>query len=136
MNSLVLSFLLLVAAPSAPPVEKPREQAVEIYHIAPGQHEAFLRFIDRCDDANRLAGLPPRQLFVHVDGADWDFMLIQPAHTPKDKEAALDAAWKKLGLPSGAAFFFEIRKFIASHSDTQVSGPTTARDYLTSGARP
>ena len=29
--------------------------------------------------AARLAGIPPRELYVHQDGADWDFMLIQNA---------------------------------------------------------
>ena len=43
-----------------------------------------------------LAGLPPRQLYVHQDGAAWDFMLIQPASTPPDKSEALDAAWQGL----------------------------------------
>lgn len=140
MKRLALALLVALAAPglaqaqsAPPPVQK---QVVEIYHIAPGQHEAFLRFIDKCDEANRIAGLPPRQLFIHSDGADWDFMLIQPAETPKDKSAALDAAWKKVGLPSGADFFLEIRKYIASHTDTFVSGPTTARDYLAGVTKP
>ena len=129
---LTLSTLLAMEAPAtaqaAPaPVGK---QVVEIYRIVPGQQAAFLRFIDRCDEANRLAGLPPRQLFVHQDGADWDFMLLQPAETPKDKQAALDAAWTKLGLPSGADFFLAIRQYIAGHTDTFVSGPTSAKDYL------
>jgi hypothetical protein len=131
-------FLMLASPVIAKPVPLPpvAQQVVEIYHIVPGQHEAFLRFIDKCDEANRIAGLPPRQLFVHSDGAEWDFMLIQPAKTPTDKAAALDAAWTKVGLPKGANFFFEIRKFIASHTDTFVSGPTTARDYLASAIRP
>jgi hypothetical protein len=103
---------------------------VEIYRIAPGQHEAFLREIARYDEANRLAGLPPRQLFVHSDGASWDFILIQPAKTPPDKAAALDKAWKQLGLPSGADFFLQYRRFIAEHTDTVAIGPTTAADYL------
>jgi hypothetical protein len=103
---------------------------VEIYRIAPGQHEAFLREIARYDEANRLAGLPPRQLFVHSDGASWDFILIQPAKTPPDKAAALDKAWKQLRLPSGADFFLQYRRFIAEHTDTVAIGPTTAADYL------
>jgi len=130
----ILPILLALATPAVAqtaavpaPVGK---QVVEIYRIVPGQQEAFLRFIDRCDQANRLAGLPPRQLFVHQDGADWDFMLLQPAETPKDKQAALDAAWAKLGLPSGADFFLAIRQYIAGHTDTFVSGPTSAKDYL------
>ena len=116
-----------VAAPGSPP-----KSLVEIYRIAPGQHEAFLRFIARADAVNIEAGLPPRQLYVHSDGEGWDFMLIQPAETPADKRAALNAAWEKSGLPSGADFFFEIRKYIAEHSDTFARGPTTATDFLAS----
>lgn len=122
--ALFMTFALQTSAADVP------RMLVEIYRIAPGQHEAFLEAIAKYDEANRMAGLPPRQLYVHSDGADWDFMLIQPAKTPPDKAAALDAAWEKLGLPSGADFFLSFRKFIAEHSDTFVSGPTSAADYL------
>jgi hypothetical protein len=60
------------------PTEVPRK-LVEIYRIAPGQHAAFLEFIARCDEANRRGGLPPRELYVHSDGAGWDFMIDHPA---------------------------------------------------------
>src|SRR5207248_8490919 len=105
---------------------------VEIYHVAAGQHTAFLEAIAKYDEANRMAGLPPRQLYVHDDGASWDFLFIQPAETPADKAAALKAAWEKLGLPTGADFFLSFRQFIASHEDTFVNGPTTAADFLAS----
>jgi hypothetical protein len=135
MNWTGAAALLLLAVSAEAQAQTPQpapvqRQLVEIYRIAPGQHEAFLRFIARADEANRLAGLPPRQLYVHSDGAEWDFMLIQPAETPKDKAAASDAAWQKMGLPSGADFFLEFRQFIQSHSDTFVRGPTTAADFL------
>jgi hypothetical protein len=120
---------LSVQAFAAEPVPR---MLVEIYHIAPGQHTAFLEAIAKYDEANRIAGLPPRQLYVHDDGASWDFMLIQPAETPADKAAALKAAWEKLGLPTGADFFLSFRQYIASHEDTFVNGPTTAADYLAS----
>lgn len=128
-----LAFVLPAHAQKPAPPAKPapvQRQLVEIYRIAPGKHEEFLRFIARADEANRLAGLPPRQLYVHSDGAEWDFMLIQPAETPKDKSAALDAAWDKLGLPSGADFFLEFRQFIQTHHDTFARGPTSAADFL------
>lgn len=135
MKTMLAALLLALAAPAiaqtAPPAPVLR-QLVEIYRIAPGKHEEFLRFIARTDEANRLAGLPPRQLYVHSDGAEWDFMLIQPAETPKDKSAALDAAWEKLDLPSGADFFLDFRQYVQSHTDTFVRGPTTAADFLSS----
>lgn len=124
----VLAALSMIVAPLSA-AEVPR-MLVEIYHIAPGQHAAFLEAIAKYDEANRIAGLPPRQLYVHSDGASWDFMLIQPAETPAGKEDALKAAWEKLGLPTGADFFISFRQFIASHEDTFVSGPTTAAAYL------
>jgi hypothetical protein len=123
--------LLSIFALQASAADVPR-MLVEIYRIAPGQHTAFLEAIARYDEANRMADLPPRQLYVHSDGASWDFMFIQPAETPPDKVAALNAAWEKLGLPSGADFFLSFRQYLASHEDTFVLGPTTAADYLAS----
>ena len=130
MKTKAMLFALAIAAQLS--AAQPPKMLVEIYHIAPGQHTAFLEAIAKYDEANRMAGLPPRQLYVHSDGASWDFMLIQPAETPPDKAAALDAAWEKLGLPTGADFFLSFRQYIASHEDTFVLGPTTAADYLAS----
>jgi hypothetical protein len=104
--------------------------AIEIYRIAPGQHEAFLKFIALCDQVNIAAGVPARQLYVHQDGASWDFLLIQPEDYTPAQDAALRAAGQRLGLPTGANFFFEIRRYIAEHTDTAALGPTTAAAYL------
>lgn len=127
-----IAFALVFLSLPALAAEPVPRMLVEIYHIAPGQHTAFLEAIAKYDQANRMAGLPPRQLYVHSDGASWDFMFIQPAETPPNKVAALDAAWEKLGLPTGADFFLSFRQYIASHEDTFVNGPTTAADYLAS----
>ncbi len=108
----------------------PHRVLVEIYRIAPGKQEEFLRDIAAYDEANVLAGLPPRQLYVHSDGGSWDFMLIQPASTPDDKREALGAAWRELGLPSGIKFFLTFRENIAEHSDTFAHGPTSAAAVL------
>ena len=126
-----IAFALVFLTVQAFAAEPPR-MLVEIYHIAPGQHTAFLEAIAKYDEANRIAGLPPRQLYVHSDGASWDFLFIQPAETPPDKAAALKATWEKLGLPTGADFFLSFRQYIASHEDTFVTGPTTAADFLAS----
>ena len=122
----------LLCLPRSPPARaRPRASvAIEIYRIAPGQHEAFLKFIALCDRVNTEAGVPPRQLYVHQDGASWDFLLIQPEDYTPEQDAALRAAGQKLGLPTGANFFFEIRKFITEHTDTAALGPTTAAAYL------
>lgn len=117
------------AAPTPVRPELP-QVAIEIYRIAPGQHAAFLRLIAQFDEANLKAGLPPRQLYVHQDGADWDFLFIQPEHNPPEKSRLVDEALKQAGAPSDADFFFAVRQFIAEHSDTMAVGPTTAADWL------
>ena len=126
---LAVASLAATALHAADPVPR---MLVEIYRIAPGQHTAFLEAIAKYDEANRMAGLPPRQLYVHSDGGSWDFMIIQPAETPEDKLPALRAAWEKLALPSGADFFLSFRQYLAEHEDTFAYGPTSAKDYLDS----
>jgi len=127
------SLALLASAPAVgqnkAPADPPK-MLVEIYRIAPGKHEEFMRMIALFDEANRRAGLPPRQLYVHQDGADWDFMFIQPADTPEGKEKALADAYNALNTPRGPDFFVKFRSFIAEHTDTFVSGPTNASDWL------
>ena len=134
--ALIASTLVLTATVghTAPPTvahPMPRVQ-IEIYRIAPGAHAEFLRLIARYDEANRMAGMPPRQLYVHQDGASWDFIIIQPAETTAEQDRKLQAASQQLGIPQGANFFFEIRRFIAEHTDTSAIGPITAADWLSS----
>lgn len=130
-----LAAAAAAAQPAAVPEPTPTpasvgRKLVEIYRIAPGQHEAFLRAIARCDEVNRRAGIPSRQLYVHSDGASWDFLLIQDAEYPDGKGEAVGRAWDELGLPSGWRFFVEFRAFILEHTDTFAAGPTTAADWL------
>lgn len=130
MNKLAGVFLLaLCITVGAPAWSDSQAMVVEIYRIAPGKHEEFLRQIALYDQANAEAGLPPRQLFVHEGGASWDFMLLQPAHHTDEESAKLDAAFKKLGIPQGAKFFVNFRTLIAEHTDTNVEA-TTAAEYL------
>ena len=103
---------------------------VEIYRIAPGKHVEFLRMIEKFDAASKEAGIPPRELYVHQDGGNWDFMLIQNAEYTDEQRAKIGPAMEKLGLPRGADFFVQFRQFIAEHSDTFVEGPTSAEAWL------
>lgn len=115
---------------AAAPSEPVRRKLVEIYRIAPGKHEEFLRAVARLDEANRRAGIPLRQLYVHSDGASWDFLLIQDAEYPEGKGEAVSKASRELGLPGGPRFFIEFRSLLLEHSDTFANGPTTAGAYL------
>jgi hypothetical protein len=128
--TLVSTTVLAQAPATAPPAEPVGRKLVEIYRVAPGQHETFLRVIARLDEANRRAGLPPRQLFVHSDGASWDFLLIQDAEYPEGKGEAVGKAYKEMGLPTGPRFFTEFRALLLEHTDTFAKGPTTAGAWL------
>jgi hypothetical protein len=120
----------LFAQSASGSAEPPVKKLIEIYRIAPGKQEEFLRFVAMLDEINIKAGLPARDLYIHNDGDSWDFIIIQPAATPPDKSAALAKAWEESGAPSGADFFLKIREFIAEHTDSFATGPTTASNYL------
>lgn len=128
--AIVAAALGVTAALGATVTAEAADMLVEIYRIAPGQHANFLKLIALYDQASKEAGLAPRQLYVHQDGASWDFLIIQPASVAPEQSEAVDAALKRLGAPQGAKFFLEIRKYMAEHSDTFVAGPTTAADWL------
>jgi hypothetical protein len=125
----ILPFLISGVLFGAPAFSDSQEMVIEIYRVAPGKHEEFLRQIALYDRANAEAGLPPRQLFVHQGGASWDFVILQPAHHTDEESEKLDAAFKKLGIPQGAKFFVSFRELIAEHTDTNVEA-TTAAEYL------
>lgn len=104
----------------------------EIFKLAPGRHEAFMRDIALADEVSKAGGLPPVQIFIHDSGADWDVLLYKPAIEERTAEqrAAMDAKAKELNLPSGPAYWVNIRKNMASHTDTQTYGPVTAAEWL------
>jgi len=121
---------VLLAACSMTPAFGDDEKMIEIYHIAPGKQVEFLKLIALYDQANVQAGLPARELYVHADGAAWDFLLIQDEDVAPEKAKLRNEALKKLGAPTGAKFWVAIRQTIAEHTDTVATGPTTAADWL------
>jgi hypothetical protein len=130
MKTRWITSLLAATALAAPPaLGDSKDMVIEIYRVAPGKHEEFLRQIALYDQANIEAGLAPRQLFVHQSGASWDFLILQPAHYTDEENEKLGAAYRKLGIPGGAKFFVSFRELVAEHTDTDVEA-TTAAEYL------
>ena len=107
----------------------PPEAIISIYHAAPGHQEALLQWLAQQDRISAAAGLPAAQIYAHTDGDSWDYLMIAPATTDA-QDQALDAAAAKMGLPSGPKVGLELRKHIASHTDTFVVGPLTAAQQL------
>lgn len=109
--------------------QTPGQSLVQIYHVAPGHHVDFLKWLAQQDRVAAAAGVAPGQLYVHMDGASWDYVVVNPVTTPA-QDAAIDAAGRGMGINT-ARGGVELRKHISSHSDTYARGPTTAADYLT-----
>ncbi|MCP3730926.1 hypothetical protein M9978_10840 [Sphingomonas sp. MG17] len=120
-------------ATPAPAAEEWPEAWFEIFKLAPGKQEEFIRRIDQADQVAAAAGLPPIQLFFHENGADFDVILFKPVTGYKptpEQEAKMAAKHKELGLPNGPAYFVNIRELVAEHTDSKTVGPVSAGKWL------
>ena len=124
------SLSLPAAASAQDAAAQPGRAIVSIYHAAPGEQLALLKWLADQDRAAAAAGIGTAQLYAHTDGAEWDYLVIQPVTTPA-QDAAVEAAGKRLGIETGPRSALEFRRHILSHTDTFVRGPTTAAGYLT-----
>ena len=107
----------------------PPRAIVSLYHAAPGHQVELLKWIAQQDRVAQAAGVAPMQLYVHTDGDSWDYMGINPVTTDA-QDAAMDAAAKKMGLPSGPGVALNLRQHISSHTDTFTIGPVSAAQAL------
>lgn len=128
MLAALAAFAFTVATPASPQIAG--RSLVSIYHVAPGQHVAFLKWLDRQDQLGASVGIAKGQLYAHTDGDSWDYVVVSPV-TTEAQDAAVDAAAAKLGL-NPARGGLELRKYISSHTDTFTRGPISASDYLKS----
>ena len=105
------------------------QRRISIYRAAPGHQEQLLAWLARQDEVSHAAGIPTSQLYVHQDGASWDYLMVS-ARTTREQDAAFDAAAARMGVVSGPRAGIEFRQHIAEHTDTMVAGPTTAAEWL------
>jgi len=105
----------------------------EVFRLAPGQHEAFIRLVAKYDEVSAAAGLPPVRLYFHENGEEWDVLILKIVGehdvTP-EMETVMAAKTRELGLPSGPAYFVESRKHFSTHTDTKAVGPISAAQWL------
>ena len=127
--ALVLAGAALTTPASAQQQQQPSQVVISIYRGAPGQQVALLKWLARQDEVARAAGVAPSQLYVHQDGASWDYLVVAPATTPQ-QDAAVEAAARKMGAAAGPKTGIELRRYITEHNDTIAAGPTTAADWL------
>lgn len=111
-------------APADPP-----GATVTLYRAAPGHQVQLLQWLARQDQAAAAAGVPVGQLYVHQNGDSWDYLLIVADRT-EAQDDAVDAAAKKLGIPTGPGVGIDLRQHVAWHTDTLTAGPMSVADYL------
>jgi hypothetical protein len=120
------------AAAAGEPAPMPEAQ-IEVFRLAPGQQESFIRDIALWDEVSAAGGQPPSPMYIHEDGAGWDVMLVKPfPATPitPGQQAAMDRKAAEMHLPTGPAYWVGIRKQMATHEETRALGPVTAARWL------
>jgi hypothetical protein len=124
--ALVVLCALATAAPRwNQATADPGKARISIYEVAPGRQLDFLKWMAAREEVARAAGVPATQLFAHLDGDRWDYLVIWPITTP-EQDRKLDEQAAAKGLKTGFPAALEFRELLASHTDTYVAGPTTA----------
>jgi hypothetical protein len=95
---------------------------ISIYHVAPGKQLDFLRFWATQDEIAKEAGVPPVQLYAHIEGDSWDYVLMRPITTP-EQDKLMDEIAEKRGIKTGVPASLEFRQLLLSHTDTLAAGP-------------
>jgi hypothetical protein len=132
LKLILAATAIAVSAPFAAQAQAPAEPGgatVTLYRAAPGHQLMLLQWLAQQERAAAEAGVPRSQLYVHQNGDSWDYLLIAPELTDAQDDA-VEAAAKKLGIPTGPGVGIELRKHIAWHTDTLVAGPTSPADHL------
>ena len=124
--ALVVLCSFVFAAPrwTQSPTE-PKRAKISLYQVAPGRHLDFLKWLAAREDVARAASVPATQVYAHLDGDRWDYLVIWPITTPEQDRKMDDQAAAK-GLKTGFPAALEFRELLASHTDTYAEGPTTA----------
>lgn len=124
----------VAAAPAPKNDDQPWPEAeIEIFKMAPGRQEAFIRKLAQWDEVSAAGGVGPTQMYIHQEGDEWDVLLLKPfPKTPitATQQAAMDAKAEQLGLKTGPAFWLEIRNNLASHTENKTNGPISAAQWL------
>jgi hypothetical protein len=120
-----------ISAAAVPP--PPPTVMIAIYHVAPGKHLEFLKWMAAREAVEQEVGAPAMQLYAHMDGDSWDYVVIQPVvegAAGEELAKKVEAASAKKGLTTGPKRGIELRTFIQSHSDTKSAGPLTFKAAL------
>jgi hypothetical protein len=127
---LVLAASLAAIAPRWAPEKKDSSRArVSLYRVAPGQQLSLLKWLSSRDEVAKEAGIPTSQVYAHLDGDAWDYMVIAPV-TTAEQDRRFDEVARTRGLKTGFAAALEFRELLSWHTDTLVAGPEAAASLV------
>ncbi len=108
---------------------KATEHMVSIYHVAPGKHVEFLKWMAQQQAIAEEAGANPAHWYVHMNGDSWDYITISELEDNEaEVEKKIEELSKKKGVPTGFAAGLKFRQYVNSHTDTYTTGPFTAEE--------
>ncbi|MCH8862824.1 MAG: hypothetical protein IID51_09980 [Proteobacteria bacterium] len=127
---MIAVLCLVFAGPiTATAEDEAGEYIVSLYHAAPGKQIDLLKWFARQDEIGAEVGLPPVQIYTHMSGDSWDYLMISPVTTDAQDAAFAEAA-KKRGGKGRFAGGLRLRKYLQSHNDTLAWGPSTAAELV------
>ena len=126
--TLALAAAIALAGPVAAQEPVPTS-LVSIYHVAPGKHLDFLKWVAAREAIDREAGVPATQWYAHMDGDSWDYVSIGPDIDDAQSDK-IDELSRARGLTVGPRAGLELRETINAHTDTFAAGPLTAAQLL------
>lgn len=135
MSRLAPLFLSLAMAVAVAPAAGAQSRqsmpkaVVSIYRVAPGHQLEFLKWMAARDAADRSLGVPATQWYAHLDGDSWDYIAIAP-NIDDATQDKVDAAEARQGLTTGMRASLELRRYMASHTDTLAAGPFSAQQLV------
>lgn len=132
--ALAAAIALGLAAPALAQDATP-SVIVAIYHVAPGKHLDFLKWMAAREAVDREAGVQQTQWYAHMNGDSWDYVAIQPDLDDATSDKVDDLA-RKRGLKVGPQGGLEFRQMVASHTDTIAAGPMTAAQLVERASKP
>ena len=137
LSTIFVAMLALSGQPALTQTSRekaePEQVTISIYHIAPGKHVDFLKWMEARESISESLGFPLSSWYAHIDGDSWDYIVVAPTLT-EDQEKQVETQSQRRGLTTGFAAGIELRHYILSHTDTIAAGPVSASE-LASMAR-
>ncbi len=131
LSTIFVAMLALSGQPALTQTSRvkaePGQVMISIYHVAPGKHVDFLRWMGAREGISESLGFPLASWYAHLDGDSWDYIVVSPVLTEEQEEQVEEQSQRR-GLTTGFAAGIELRRLMLSHTDTVALGPVSASE--------